>query len=580
MENLQTLTVPLFPNLGFERSQPFASPPAPQAKTASQPIAQTSPADLGVTSSSTGQKNRAAFLRSLREVEHFTSVFGSIQLRQYQKAVASSIVESILGNKGLSIVVMFPRQSGKNLLQAQLEAYLMVLFAQKGAEMVKLSPTYQPQSLNAMRRLETALQTNWLTRDQWHKTAGNHYRFGNAHLTFLSAAPGSNIVGATASTLLQLDEAQDIEIEKYDKQIAPMAASTNATRIFWGTAWTSQTLLARELRLAQAAESRDGIRRVFQLSAEAVRSEVPAYGRFVDEQVARLGRSHPMVRSQYFGEEITCDGGLFNAQRLGLMQGCHPALAEPEPGKTYAMLVDLAGEDESTRQGFAGMQAGIESLANPGRDATAVTVVEVDGRLLADALTGKPCYKVVRRYLWVGEKHSSQYARLLALTELWKPRKVVVDASGVGAGLASFLADKLGERVIPLVFTRQIKSRLGWGFLAVIDTGRFQDHTANTDLIGFEGSYAVTEMENQNLQAMFQRQLAGVTYTVRPGPEHLIQWGVPEGARDPQTRDLLHDDLVLSASLVAILDEQEWRLPGTAKLIQAADPLKEMDGGF
>jgi hypothetical protein len=49
---------------------------------------------------------------------------------------------------------------------------------------------------------------------------------------FLSAAPSSNIVGATVSLLLECDEAQDVEIAKWDKEIAPMAASTNATRVF------------------------------------------------------------------------------------------------------------------------------------------------------------------------------------------------------------------------------------------------------------------------------------------------------------------------------------------------------------
>ena len=237
------------------------------------------------------------YLRSLREVARFTEAFGSVRLRSYQQAVAKAVVSSVLEGKGHSFVVIFPRQSGKNMLQAQLEVYLMAMLAERGAEMVKFSPTYQPQSLNAMRRLESALETNLLTRGRWRKSAGNHYRFGSAHLTFLSAAPGSNVVGATASTLLQLDEAQDIEIGKYDKQIAPMAASTNATRVFWGTAWTDQTLLAREMRTAQEAEARDGERRVFVLGAEAVRAEVPAYGLFVDDQVARLGRNHPFVRS-------------------------------------------------------------------------------------------------------------------------------------------------------------------------------------------------------------------------------------------------------------------------------------------
>ncbi len=181
-------------------------------------------------------KTRVAFLRSLQKVERFAAVLGGAQMRTYQRQVAQAVTDSVLTRRGVLLVVMFPRQSGKNFLQAQLEVYFLVRFAKVGAEMIKFSPTFEPQSLNAMRRLEAALQANWLTRDAWKKSSGNHYRFGNAHFTFLSAAPGSNVVGATAGTLLELDEAQDIDIDKYDKQIAPMAASTNATRVFWGTA--------------------------------------------------------------------------------------------------------------------------------------------------------------------------------------------------------------------------------------------------------------------------------------------------------------------------------------------------------
>ena len=515
-------------------------------------------------------QTRADFLRGLRQVERFVAVLGGAQLRAYQQQVAKAVVDSVLAQRGLSLVVMFPRQSGKNFLQAQLEVYFLVRFARVGAEMIKFSPTFEPQSLNAMRRLEAALQANWLTRDAWKKSSGNHYRFGNAHLTFLSAAPGANVVGATASTLLELDEAQDIESDKYDKQIAPMAASTNATRVFWGTAWTEQTLLARELRLAEEAQTRDGIRRVFRLSADVIRQEVPAYGVFVDEQVARLGRTHPMVRSQYFSEEISTEGGLFPPARLGLMKGSHPAQELPEPGKLYALLVDLAGEDEAMRQGTPTGLEQAEALVNPGRDATAITVVEVDLHLQSDELVGKPIYKVMQRYLWTGEKHSTQYARLLALVERWQPQCIVVDASGVGAGVASFLADRFGERVVQLRFTQQVKSRLGWGFLAVIDTGRFQDYLPDKE-----------QSEAARLLALFQRQLAAVSYSVSSGPEHFIAWGVPEAARDPQGGGWLHDDLVLSAAMVAMLDEQPWSVSSSAPLVIAApDPIKEMDGGF
>ena len=526
------------------------------------------------------QAEESLFIQKLREIETFSRFLGKTVLRRYQLEAANAIVDSVLNQRGHSIVVMFPRQSGKNHVQAHIEVFLMALFAQRGAEMIKFSPTYAPQCQNAMRRLEVALEANSFTKGHWRKSSGNHYRLRNAHMTFLSAAPGSNIVGATASTLLALDEAQDIEIDKYDKQIAPMAASTNATRVFWGTAWSGQTLLARELRAAQEAEARDGVRRVFRLSAEEVRREVPAYGLFVDEQVRRLGRSHPMVRSQFFSEEIDYSGGLFSPARLGLMNGSHSAREDAEPDKQYALLIDLAGEDEASRSSAVVEDS---ALKNSQRDATAITVLEVDLSLLDDSLLDKPRYKVVHRYHWQGIKHSMLYGRILKLAEHWNQARVVVDASGVGAGVSSFLRDKLGDRVTALTFTRQIKSKLAWGFLAVIDTGRFQDFKPKSNAQRDDGVFnplaLAMQDEQDHLQTLFYKQLAAVTYEVSVGPERYIRWSVPEGSRDPQG-ELIHDDLVLSAAMVAVLDEQDWHLSYEPLLIQAVDPLLVIDGGF
>lgn len=501
---------------------------------------------------------------SISDIVAFTRLFGGLRLRTYQQAVARAILRSVLGGLGHAIVVMFPRQSGKNELQARLEAYLMFLLSKQGAEMVKISPTYQPQCLNAMRRLEGALDGCLLTRGKWQRQAGNLYRYQNACLTFLSGAPGSNIVGATASTLLQVDEAQDVLISKYEREIAPMAASTNATRVFWGTAWTSQTLLARELRLAEADQMRDGVQRVFRLTADEVAAEVPAYGAYVSGQVARMGRQHPMIRTQYFSEEIDGEGGLFTAERLALMRGTHLPQNTPTPGQLYVLLIDLAGEDESARD------AQIQGLQNPARDAVAVTVVQVDLSLMEDALIRKPVYRVVKRYLWVGERHAQVYARVRALAEAWGAVRLVVDASGVGAGLASFLRDSLGGRVLSVTFNAGVKSRIGWGFLSVVDSGRFKEHG---------GEEKTTEYDRE-LQALFFKQLAGTQYTVVPGPEKHLRWGVPQGARDPQTGELLHDDLVLSAAFVSLLDEEKWGTGGSGVILAPADPLKEIEGGF
>lgn len=497
----------------------------------------------------------------LSDVCRFSETASGLRLRSYQEAAARAAVQSVMQRQGRSLVVMFPRQSGKNEVQAQLEAYLLTLFSRSGAELVKISPTWRPQSLNAMRRLERVLDANLLTRGVWQKESGYIYRLGAARILFLSGAPESHIVGATASTLLEVDEAQDVRIDKFDKEIAPMAASTNATRIFWGTAWTSDTLLARELDAARRLEGQDGQQRAFVLSADEVGQEVPAYRRFVAEQVARLGRSHPMVKSQFYSEEIDVEASMFPPARVALMQGTHPALDAPRAGLPYAFLIDVAGEDENS-------VAGLPLLANAGRDFTALTIVEVDVSGRDDPGLRAPRYRVVRRCAWQGTPHPRLYAEVRALAEAWRPRHVVVDATGVGAGLAAFLSKALAGRVIPFCFNASTKSRLGWDFLALVETGRFKDYQEAAD-------GAQTE------RGVFLRQLAACRMEVSPGPERRAAWGVPDGARDPASGELLHDDYVISAALCALLDEQDFG--GGARpalVVRAPDVLRELDHGF
>ena len=493
-------------------------------------------------------------VRLLKDPCLFAAEASGIKLRRYQVAVAQAIFCSVVNHYGDSIVVMFPRQSGKNELQAQIECYLLAILSIHNAEMVKISPTFKPQALNAMRRLERTLEKNLVVKGIWKKESGYIYRIDSARMFFLSGGPDANIVGATASHLLEVDEAQDVQISKYDKDVVPMAASRNATKVFWGTAWTSTTLLARELRAAREAQARDGRQRVFVLTADDVAAEVPEYGQFVREQIAKLGRNNPMVRTQYFSEEIDAEGGMFPPARQALIKGEHPRQVEPSPNRIYALLLDVAGEDEN-----AG--ADPEELTNPGRDSTALTVVEVDLSTVADPVIRKPTYKVVDRKTWIGVKHTSIYGQIRALCDLWRARFVVVDGTGIGAGLASFLAAAMPGRVLPFLFNSSTKSKLGWDFLAAIETGRFKNF-AGPDPEGFFS------------------QLSACIMTVQVGPDRKIKWGTPEGARDPATGDYLHDDLVLSAALVGVLDEQEWPFGGPALVVRPADPLEEMSEGF
>ncbi len=144
-----------------------------------------------------------------QDITAFTEA-GGLRLRAYQVRVARALVESVFQGRGLTFTILFPRQSGKNELQAQIEAYLLAMLAYRGAELVKISPTWKPQAQNAMARLERVLEANLLTRGRWHKQNGYIYCIGRARITFLSGAPEANIVGATASTLLARGREQGV----------------------------------------------------------------------------------------------------------------------------------------------------------------------------------------------------------------------------------------------------------------------------------------------------------------------------------------------------------------------------------
>ncbi len=479
-----------------------------------------------------------------------------IDLRPYQRQIALAIKESIIHKLGLTFVIVLPRQSGKNELQAHLFSWLLFRYANEGGRIVSVSPTFKPQTLNNMDRVKYSLDKCIGSRGLWKSSKGYMYQLGNARLQFFSGEPRANVVGATADLLLSVDEAQSISPAKFDKDFDPMTASTNATRVFWGTAWTSDTLLERERRAAQQASKLDGVQRVFYFTADDVRRLVPAYGIKVDNLMTALGRNHPLIRTQYFCESIDSQSAMFNPARLILIESPSP---DPAPGFEVgrgagcAFLIDVAGQDESKFNTHQFFDLG---LGNPGRDSTALTIVEID--LSSLEMLNKPTYHVVARHSWVGENHLSIFGKLKNLSETWHPAHIVMDATGVGEGLWALLDREFPARVTPVKFTQQEKSEIGWRFISIIETGRFHDH-CHTDEVHLQYSQCICE--------------------ILPGPAKTLRWGVPDGTRVPDG-SLVHDDFILADALTAKLDAFEWFVSSPTLFVYPPDPLKYMDHNY
>jgi len=388
------------------------------------------------------------------------------RLRPYQQEVASAILSSVFGKKGLTFSVEMARQGGKNELSAQLELLLLTFFMTQPQNLVKCSPTFKPQTVISMIRLKDRLNDAGFS-GIWMAELGYIIRLGNARAIFLSADESANVVGNTAHILLEIDEAQDVSKEKYTKEFKPMGATTNVTTVHYGTTWDDSTLLEEVKQTNLELERKDGIRRHFRYDWQEIASYNPDYLAYVEAERERLGENHPLFLTQYRLLPIHGGGGFLSRQQLAQLNGEHSRKHQAERGKVYVAGIDLAGEAEAEEGEYV-------SSLKPRQDSTVVTIGELDFSI-CDDIQKQAGIRVVEHYWWTGEKHVRLYPRLVdILKNVWHCRRVVVDATGIGQPVSSFLRKALGSKVSPFTFTARAKSELGFNLLAAINSGRLK----------------------------------------------------------------------------------------------------------
>lgn len=430
--------------------------------------------------------------------------------RPYQAEAANAIAQSVINNQGKTFTVMCARQMGKNELSAQLEAYLLTLYAHRGGSMVKSAPSFKPQIVNSILRLKDTLQNGPLTRGRWRGSFGYMVLLKNASISFLSADKNANIVGATASLLLEVDEAQDVDPDIYDRSLRPMASSTNATTVLYGTAWATNSLLERVKLQNLELEHETGEKRHFEYDWTVLAAINAHYKNFVQHEINRLGMDHPTIQTQYLLHTLSDAGSLLSEAQKALLQGTHPRQHAPTPNTTYVAGIDVAGEDEAHSDSQARLLA-------PKRDSTVITIAEVshtqDG----------PSTKVVEHIWWTGRDQVWQFEQINAIWQRWNLTYAVVDASGIGHGLSQFLAAHHPNRVEQLIFTRPTKSLLAYDLLAAINTK----------------SLTVYQPDGSPHSQQLWWEIDHTTYNLHAND--IMSWSVPDS--------LGHDDFIISLAL-------------------------------
>lgn len=498
-----------------------------------------------------GQSSERTARRLLGSIGSFSQYAAPRRLRPYQVEAGEAIVRSVLRGEGHTFTVCMARQSGKNELSAQLEAYLLALFSARGGQIVKAAPSFKPQVVNSQMRLQEVL-AGPLSRGRWTGRHGYMIELGHARVVFFSADPSANIVGATASLLLEVDEAQDVDEDVYVRDLRPMASTTKATTVLYGTPWTDDNILEVQRRRNISEEKSTGSRLNFEAPWTVLAAISPAYRDFVQAEIDRLGESHPTIRTQYLLEPVAGAGRLFPPRLIECLHGSYRRQPAPLPDRSYVVGIDVAGQVADP----TALGSGARVLND--RDETVVTIAEIDfsrrGQGSAVDRSGKDpttrassaCgIRVVEHYRWRGISHAEQYDRLLhLLREIWNPVRICVDATGVGAGLASFLYREMPTRLEPITFTAPEKSRLGFSLLAATETGRL----------------TIYRDDQSDTAREFWRQMRGVRYKLNASEE--MSFAVPSAEG--------HDDFVMSLALTVRV--AELASPPAAGILLRAPP--------
>jgi hypothetical protein len=491
----------------------------------------------------------------LSRLESFSARTLRMPLYPYQLAPAAAVLESVLEGLGRDFLLIFPRQSGKNEAVAHLLVYLLGRLQETGGNIVYAA--IGDGIGRGLQRLEARLDAAY--PGQWRR-GGQPLRrsLGQASVVFLSSHPSAFSRGETAHHLLVVDELQDQDAAHLEAVFEPMRAAHNATALFLGTVRFRHDALWQKKEVLERLELEDGVRRVFLVRPPQVTAANPRYGAFLAEKERRLGQHHPIVQSEYYLRPLDGQAGLFPPRRRALMEGTHPRQRSPRPGQLIIATLDVSGQDEAATGPALGAAA---QLASPGRDYTVCTIFEVqhttgDNLPIPDPQSLSPLFLALDVFVDHGSRHfqdapgrPSLVRRLLAYLQHWQASHLIADATGVGEGVADWLAAALGPgRVTPFKFTAASKAQLGSRFLTLVETGRFQYWS--------DGAVPHSPVPEPLSDAWwFWQQVAACTYELPPGGafERHLRWGVPAAAAvdTPIGRQPLHDDRLLSAALIA-----------------------------
>lgn len=379
--------------------------------------------------------------------------------------------------KSETLIVRSARQTMKNEVAGCVHVRHLSRNQKVGGTILRTAPTYKPQLVNSKMRLEREINRDpFIDRRRLRHREGNIVQYGEAQVQFLSTDPNSRVEGATASTLLDIDEGHLVDRGSFEEKFGPMTAMFAAPTVMYGVAADKGDLLyeylcynlgggpgkppkaPEELGLAGEMIDRPDLG-VLQFPASVWIEFLPRYRAHYEARVAKLGKDNPWVQTQYDLLDIDKLGGFFKQYMVNaILRGDHGARRRPRLHENleHICVIDIAGEDEEETLDF-------EQMSEGARDSTVQLIFEVDHDPdLAAKHNGLPTCRLVYANWWVGktlaaDPHSGlpgQQELMLETLKAFNCERTVVDGRGVGLQTAKFLEER-HDGVLVYVATQQ-----------------------------------------------------------------------------------------------------------------------------
>lgn len=362
-----------------------------------------------------------------------------LQLYEYQLSVAERIFDALIRNYRLTasatekdikklklheVPIEFSRQSGKTTAIVHIIEFIMIYFPEMFNRPVRLG-IFAPQREQAKTdfdRLKTALMKTQRVIEQvtGQEVADKAKEESNANTLVLANGSSCWIFPVTATSkpesksldLMIFEESQDLEDRIVKEQIWPMGATTNAPRIYIGTAGTKLCyfrkvgLTSEALKLYADAISAQR-RLMYEQTGDATHL---IYEQYVASEVEKHGLESDEVQRPYFGKWLIGTGQFCTEEDIDKI--------ESERGRTH---------HEKQMWCFVG----IDVAKHP--DSTVVTV-----------LRHNPDTKKREIVNWLelrGENYKSQYDIIMDFISRYKVQAIAVDSTGIGDFLPDLIAD-------------------------------------------------------------------------------------------------------------------------------------------